>query len=189
LYIDYENHVNQIKNRGLDLAQGRSVNQLYFKAYDRMSQHDVGLFEPEYQKLEACIAECNPGLLIIDPLRYALAMGRGLARSTQEEVFAINAIENISTLRERLNPSFAIILVHPLQKGQELSRNKIKLCDDPLAWIELSFGSQALLAHVDTVMALEQDGDHYVLATVPRAHEPIVVSLEKQDPQCFFRKA
>ena len=100
-------------------------------------------------------------------------------------MFAINAIDNVSSLR-RLCPSLAIILVHSLKKDQELSRNKIKLCDDPRAWIELSFGSQALLAHVDTVMGLEQDDDHYILATLPRAHEPIVVSLEKQDTECFL---
>ena len=150
-----------------------------------MSQRDVGLFGSEYTKLRACIVESQPDLLIIDPLRYALAKQRGPAKGTGEEVLAIKAIDQISQLRD-LNGSLAIILAHHLKKTQEFAKLKIKLDDDPRSWIEQSYGSQALLAHVDTIIGLEQDSDHYTLATVPRSHEPKILHLEKQDSQRFL---
>src|SRR5262249_27022323 len=165
LYIDYENRFNRIKDRGKDLAKGRTVDQLHIKAFDLMSQRDVGLFELGYENLKKYVQATSPELLMIDPLRYALAIGQG--KSTAEESLAMRAIEQISLLRE-VKPQLATILVHHVKKRQDFSeKGSIKLRQDPRSWIEQIYGSQAFLAHADTIWGLEEDGDGYIFATVP----------------------
>lgn len=177
LYVDYENRLARIKDRGLDLANGRAVTQLHIKAFDLMSQRDVGLFGADHANLRNCVREIAPHLLFIDPLRYALAKGQN--KSTAEENLALAAIEQVSALRE-VRSELATVLVHHVKKRQDFSQKAIKLREEPRSWIEQVYGSQALLAHVDTIWGLEEDGDGYVFATVPRSQDPIILRFEKQ---------
>jgi hypothetical protein len=182
LYVDYENRFQRIKERGIELAEGRDVSWILFKAYERMSDRDVGLFRDEYRNLQACVRDSEADLLIIDPLRYALANNN--QGGTTEEKLIINAIDQIAQLREA-NDSLATILVHHIKKRQDFSRQTVKLKDDPRSWIEQCYGSQALTAHVDTIVGLEQDGGGYTFATVPRSHGPMILHLEKEDSPRF----
>ena len=177
LYIDYENRFGRIKDRALDLARGRQVDRLFVKAFDIMSERDVGLTGEEYVNLHGYVRQTNPELVIIDPFRYAFGKTHG--KSLSEESQAVIAIDQLSNLRT-LNPNLASIIVHHVKKRQDFTKASLKLKDDPRSWIEQSYGSQALLAHVDTIWGLEQDGDGHVFATVPRAAEPITIHLEKQ---------
>jgi hypothetical protein len=59
----------------------------------------------------------------------------------------------------------------------------------PRSWIDQIYGSQALLAHVETIIGWEQDGELFTLATVPRSFEPVILTLEKQDGSLRFELA
>lgn len=171
LYIDYENREHRLKDRGLDLAQNHNVQEVYFASYERIFDRDIGLDRVKIQRLEQIVEELMPSLLIIDPLRL----------STVEELLDQRRVVDVLTrLSEvfKVNPRLGILLVHHLTKRQ--SDFSTKLRDDPRAWIEKTYGSQALIAHVETLIGLERDTEGlYTLATVPRSSEPIVWSLEK----------
>lgn len=171
LYVDYENRFYQLKQRGIDLAQGRTVGNLHIKAFDRISDRDVGLSnEQEAGRLAALVQELQPGLLILDPLRYAWG------RDSTDEQTATKLVDVISQLRA-YSPEMAVLLVHHLKKQQD--QLSVRLKNDPRSWIEKVYGSQALLAHVDTIWGLEVEGDGYVFGTVPRSQETLVLALEK----------
>lgn len=178
LYIDYENRFSRIKKRGVDLANGRSVNQfnrLYIKAFELISQRDVGLVNG-YTGLQQCVREIEPAVLIIDPLRFALSLVGG--RSSADESVALEAIEHVTSLRQ-IKPDLATILVHHVKKRQDFTNKSLRLREDPLAWMDQVYGSQALLAHAENLWAIEEDGDGYVFANVPRADDQMVIFLEK----------
>jgi len=70
--------------------------------------------------------------------------------------------------------------VHHLKKKQDFSGKATKLKDDPRSWIEQIYGSQALLAHVDSIWGIEEDNEGFVFATVARSHETVIEWLEKE---------
>ena len=98
---DYENRPWSIKNRGSELLDGRVANNLYFKAYEHLSDRDVGFLDTaEFAQLKELVVDQKPGLLIIDPLRYA----------TGAEIKAENALElmdKVSELRS-LSPTMSL---------------------------------------------------------------------------------
>jgi hypothetical protein len=172
LYIDYENRRHRLKARGVDLAGERRLDNVLFRAFDRIADRNVGLDGDNLKRLTAAVGMVKPALLVIDPLR--------LATSTDllDAGKVVPVLERVSTLQQ-VNPDMGVLLVHHLKKGQgDLS---VKLKADPREWIERAFGSQALLAHVETILGLEQDKEdrRYTLATVPRSSEPLVWALEK----------
>ncbi len=175
LCIDYENRLYRLKERGKDLAKGRKIENLHVKAFDYVSQRDVGLFGKEFEQLKELVQELMPGFLILDPLRYAL---NKINASTAEESLSVQAIDQVSKLHE-INPQMAVVLVHHLKKRQDQG-SRVILRDDPRSWIEQVYGSQALLAHVDTIWGLEEDGDGYTFATVPRSQDPLRLPLVKE---------
>lgn len=174
LYVDFENREAELKKRGLDLAQGRNADNVLIKSFDFVTQRDVGLFGKEAENLATLIARYSPELLVIDPLRFAAPKNS----FSKEEVWAVQAIDAVSRLREG-NPAMAVIIVHHTKKKQNHD-GYVSLIDDPRTWIEYTFGSQALLAHVDNIWGLELNGDGFVFATVPRSHGQLTVRLEKQ---------
>jgi hypothetical protein len=170
-YIDYENRSHRIKARGQDLASGRDVSNVLFAAFNRISERNLGLDGENLDRLKKLLEQLKPNLLIIDPLRLA---GDTDLLDPRKVVTALDTISGLQTI----SPSTGIILVHHLIKGQ--GDFTVKLKDDPRSWVERTFGSQALLAHVETIVGLERDGEGlYTLATVPRSSEPIIWSLEK----------
>jgi hypothetical protein len=172
LYVDYENRTHRLKTRGKDLAQGRQLTEVFFAAYDRIADRNLGLDGDNLARLMQAVAECKPALLVIDPLR--LATSTDLIDSGK----VVGVLECVSKIQQA-NPQLGILLVHHLKKGQ--GDNLISLRSSPRDWVERAFGSQALLAHVETIIGLEQDEDRrYTLATVPRSYEPIVWALEKE---------
>src|SRR5262249_36365088 len=183
LYVDYENRFHALKKRGIDLAQGRQVESLCVKAFEKISQRDVGLFGKEFERLKGYVGELQPSLLIIDPLRYAMSRGG----QTAKEETALAVIDQISRLYEVSSPHMGVVLVHHAKRpqGQII---KSQLLTDPRGWIEEQvYGSQALLAHVDNIWGLEAEGDGHTFGTVPRAQESISLRLEKQpDSQRFL---
>ncbi len=172
LYVDYENRTHRLKTRGNDLAEGRVIKEVFFAAYDRIADRDLGLDGENLERLIRAIREFQPALLVIDPLR--LATSTDLLDSGK----VVGVLENVSKI-QRENPRLGILLVHHLKKGQ--GEGVVTLRANPRDWVERAFGSQALLAHVETIIGLEQDEDrHYTLATVPRSYEPMILALEKQ---------
>ncbi len=178
LYVDYENRFQRIKQRGIDLANGRRVENLYVKAFDRISERDVGLFGPDHVRLADLVKNLQPGLLFIDPLRYALGHAPARAgNSTADEAMALSIIEQVTKLQD-VNPEMTVALVHHLKKAQDSSG--VKLRDNPRSWIDRVYGSQVLLAHVDAIWGLEEDANLYTFGTVPRAQDPLTLLLEKE---------
>jgi AAA domain len=172
LYVDYENRMHRIKTRGLDLAKGRDVKKVHFAAYDRISERKLGLDGANLQRLKEAVKILQPILLIIDPLRLATSVDLMDANKV------VPLLEHAAQLQD-ICPKMAILLVHHLKKGQ--SDPQAPLRKDPRDWIERAWGSQALLAHVETIIGLEQDGDRkYTLATVPRSYEPVIWALDKE---------
>ena len=181
LYVDYENRPHRLKQRGIDLAGGRTVDDLILVAYESISDRNVGLFGKEFDRLHSIVTDLHPGLLILDPLRYA-----AFKDSTDEQV-ALKIIDRVAQLRDG-NPEMAVILVHHLKKDQ--GNLTAQLRDDPRAWIERVYGSQVLLAHTENIWGLEHDETGYVFGTVPRSEESFVVMLEKvPDSQRFTLSA
>ncbi len=178
LYTDYENRPYRLRQRGVDIAQGRPVNYIAYIAFDRISDRNVALIGEGFDHLQDIVGELGPGLLIIDPLRYAI-----LADSSDERA-TVEALDQISHLGDR-NPGLAVLLVHHLKKAQDNLTPELR--DDPRAWIDRVYGSQALIAHVETIWGLEHDDDGYALGTVSRSEESFVLGLEKEsDSQRFI---
>jgi hypothetical protein len=172
LYVDYENRRHRIKSRGEDLGAGRDLSNVLFASYDHISEKTLGLDGEDLTRLRGVVEEIQPALLIIDPLR--LATSGSMAEKDTEVVKVVSTISGLLDV----SPRTGILLVHHLKKGQRAEQ--VKLFDDPRTWVERTFGSQALLAHVETIIGLERDDDTmYTLATVPRSYEPIVWTLEK----------
>jgi hypothetical protein len=180
LYVDYENRPYRLKGRSLDIAQGRKLDNIAVVAYERISDRDVSLFGDGYVRLKEIVRDLQPGLLIIDPLRYAVD------KDSSEERPAIEALDRVAELREA-NSRLAVLLPHHLKKAQESLSPQ--LSTDPRAWIDKVYGSQALLAHVETIWGLEQDkdGEGLTFGTVSRSEETIILGLEKEAESQRFR--
>lgn len=180
LYVDYENRPYRLKVRSLDIAQGRKLDNIAVVAYERISDRDVALFGDGYVRLKEIVTDLQPGLLIIDPLRYAVD------KDSSEERPAIEALDRVAELRDA-NSHLAILLPHHLKKAQESLSPQ--LSTDPRAWIDRVYGSQALLAHVETIWGLEQDkdGEGFTFGTVSRSEETIILGLEKEAASQRFR--
>ena len=172
LYIDYENRLDNLKKRGEDLLQGRTGENLHIKSFERIADKDVGLAnQKERDSLSALVELHQPTLLIIDPLRLAWA------RDLMEDQNALKLLAYVSLL-QKSNQGMSVILVHHCRKAQEAT--PVKLQSDPRSWIEKSYGSQALIAHVDSIWGLEEDGDGYIFASIARAHDGLLLRLEKE---------
>jgi hypothetical protein len=171
LYVDYENRPHRLKERGMDLAKGGALDNIIFKSYDLISERDVGLFGAEFERLQEIAEAVSPGLLIIDPLRFAV-----LRESTDERA-AVDALDQVSKLRVA-NPAMAVLLVHHLKKAQENFTPVLR--NDQRAWIEQVYGSQALLAHVETICGLEHDEAGYAFGTVSRSEDSFIIGLERE---------
>jgi len=124
-------------------------------------------------RLQYAVQSYQPTLLVIDPLRLATSEDLTDAKKV------VPILERASRLQQE-NTKLGILLVHHLKKGQ--GDTQLCLKDDPREWIDRSFGSQALLAHVETIIGLEQGEERqYTLATVPRSYEPLIWALEKEN--------
>jgi hypothetical protein len=170
VYIDYENRTHRLKKRGEELGSGRKITDVFFAAYDRIADRNLGLDGEDLKRLMAAVDEHKPSLLVIDPLRLATSMDLVDAGKV------VGVLENASMI-QRNNPWLGIVLVHHLKKLQ--GDGTVSLRSNPRDWVDRAFGSQALLAHVETIIGLEQDEDRqYTLATVPRSYEPLTWALE-----------
>jgi AAA domain len=172
LYTDYENRPYRLRERGLDMAQGRPVDNVAYIAFDRISDRNVALIGEDFNHLQDIVGELGPGVLVIDPLRYAV-----LADSSDERA-TVEALDQVSRLGDR-NAGLAVLLVHHLKKTQDNNLTP-ELRKDPRAWIDRVYGSQALIAHVETIWGLEHDDVGYALGTVSRSEESFVLGLEKE---------
>jgi putative DNA primase/helicase len=172
LYLDFENRPHVLKARGKDLGQNRLLDDVYFASWDRIAERDLGLDGENFTRLKKAVSELKPALLIIDPLRLATSMDTNEARG------AVQLLERASELLA-IQPKMAILIIHHVKKNQD-PKNGLKLRADPREWMDKVHGSQALLAHVETIIGFEQDEeDLFTLATVPRSSNSITWALEK----------
>jgi AAA domain-containing protein len=178
LYVDYENRPSRLKERATDIGQGRSLDQVIYLAFDAISDRSVALFGDKFETLEYIVEELSPGLLVIDPLRFAIE------KDSSDERAAVDALDQVSKLRAN-NPKLAVLLVHHLKKAQDNFTPELR--NDPRAWIERVYGSQALLAHVETIWGLEHDEAGYAFGTVSRSEDSFVLALEKEPESQRFR--
>jgi hypothetical protein len=173
LSIDYENRLPQLKKRGIDLVRGRLVENLFYKAYDFISDRDTGLDGEGFSFLQSMVRKVCPGLLIIDPLRFAIE------DQTSDERVAVNALDRVSKLRKN-NPQMAVLLVHHLKKAQGDFTPSLR--GDMRSWVDRIYGSQALLAHVETIWGLENDESGCTLGTLSRSEDSFTIDLA-QEPE------
>jgi AAA domain len=183
LMVDYENRPIQVKHRGKMILNGRDTGgNLFVKSFPYLTKRDVGLSGKEHNAMLQLVQMHRPDVLLIDPLRYA-APKNGAAK---EENWAVETIDAIDKLRT-VNPQLTVIVVHHVRKTNADEKGP-SLRDDPRTWIERTYGSQALIGHVDSIWGLEaeKDGD-YTFATVPRSHGLIVLKLDKApDSEVFM---
>jgi hypothetical protein len=183
LLIDYENRPAALKHRGLLLLRDRDTgDNLIVRSFESLTKRDVGLSGKEHQKLLQEVRTHEPDILLIDPLRYAAPK----TAQAKEEAWAIETIDAIDKLRSA-NPRLTVIVVHHVRKA-EGDAQKTSLRDDPRSWIERTYGSQALIGHVDSIWGLEAEHDGgYTFATVPRSHGLITLKLDKEpDAEVFI---
>ncbi len=172
LYVDYENRAHRVKARGLDLARGRNVQDVFYLAYDRISERELGLDGKQLEPLKEAVKLLQPALLVIDPLRLSTSI------DFTDPNKVVDALRRVSSIQDEC-PQTAILLVHHRTKSNQ--EHTVRLQDDPRAWIDRTYGSQALIAHVETIIGLERDTEGlYTLATVPRSSEPLTWMLEKE---------
>jgi hypothetical protein len=172
LYVDYENRPYRIQERAKDLLESAAVPDVIFYALNSLSDRDIGLLKPEdFEKLEQLISEQKPGLVVIDPLRYAV-------NGELDEPNSMKVIEQVAELKQT-NPSMAVVLVHHTRKSHgDGSAQSLKT--NPRGWMDKVYGSQALLAHVETIWGLEKNDDSYTFATVPRSQSGLNLILRKE---------
>src|SRR5262249_53681626 len=160
LYVDYENRPAQIKERALDLLDGRDASNVLVKSFDFLTERDVGLEGMAAERLRRLVSEHEPEFLVLDPLRFTAPN-----EASKDVSWAISVVDQVSNLRKPC-PQMSVLIVHHLKKA---NGDLIKLRDDPRSWIEKAYGSQALIAHVENIWGLEVDEESYTLATVPRS--------------------
>jgi len=182
LMVDYENRPVALKRRGGMILKGRdTAGNLLVKTFPYLTKRDVGLSGKEHNAMLQVVQLYQPDVLLIDPLRYA-APKSGQAK---EENWAVETIDAIDKLRA-VNPQLTVIVVHHVRKANAEEKGP-SLKDDPRTWIERTYGSQALIGHVDSIWGLEagRDGD-YTFATVPRSHGLITLKLDKEPDSEVF---
>jgi hypothetical protein len=175
LYIDFENQGVQIQKRLIDLRRDRAGSKVFVTHFERASaiNRGIGLFGENGKRLGELISEHLPEVLVIDPLRYA-AVGGGKNNEESGAMAVIDAVAELSAL----NPKMATLIIHHLRKAQDGVGQKLR--DDPRSWIERTFGSQALIAHVDNIWGLAAESEGFTFATVPRSHAELIVRMEKR---------
>jgi hypothetical protein len=178
-YVDYENRPYHLQKRVRNLLKGdEAPNNFYYYALENLIERDLSLgIEENFNRLELKIDELKPGLLVIDPLRYA-------ADGEIDEKGALRIVERVAKLKS-INSAMAVILVHHLRKSTgESGQTLLKV--DPRTWIDNVYGSQALLAHVESIWGMQGDDDGYTFATVARSHRGQNIRLSKNpDSQEF----
>ena len=178
-YIDYENRPYRIKARAIDVAKGRPAKNVIIKAFDSISDRDFTLFGSGFERLRKVVAEIEPQVLIIDPLRLAIE------KDSSDERSAVDALDHVAKLRSH-NPELTVLLIHHVKKAQSNDNLIADLRTDPRSWIDKIYGSQALLAHAENIWGLEHDHGGYAFGTVSRSEESFVIALEKEpDSQRF----
>jgi hypothetical protein len=172
LYVDYENRPYRLQERVRDMIGENIPPDVTFYALNRLSDREVGLRkDEEYEALQEIVHGIKPGLLVIDPLRYAVS-------GDLDEPTSLKILDNVSRLKE-INPDMATVLVHHTKKSQG-EATAVKLKADPRNWVDKVYGSQALLAHVETIWGLEKEDDSYSFATVPRSQAGLNLVLTKE---------
>jgi hypothetical protein len=177
MYVDYENKPVRLSKRLRDAARRRDLSKAdcLIRAYDRLHERDVDLSQ-QFPRLLDAVRQEQPGLFVIDPLRLAMPK----AGSSQDETIARDIIEKCSQL-QACAPGLSILIVHHLKKSQENGFSE-RLKDNPHAWIENIYGSQALIAHVDSIWGLEACGigGTYTFASVSRSFDERIITLSKE---------
>jgi hypothetical protein len=170
-YIDYENRPYRLQQRVLGLLNGEQPpDDLCFYALNNLSDRDLSLgLDDNFDRLYSQVQELKPGLLVIDPLRYA-------SDGELDEKHSLEIVERVAQLK-RDNPAMAVVLVHHLRKSGDSTSARLKL--DPRSWVDKVYGSQALLAHVEAIWGMEKDDDGYTFATVPRSQAVLNLRLSK----------
>ena len=79
LYVDYENRAHRIKSRGEDLARGRKLDGVYFAAYDRIADRDLGLDGSYLDRLSGVNYFSRSATIILPYRRQLLSFHRGSA--------------------------------------------------------------------------------------------------------------
>jgi archaellum biogenesis ATPase FlaH len=153
-YVDLENQPQHVKSRlqalcvsipGYDWQE-----RLFVASYDTLAQNVFSMHPEGFKYLSLAVEEFKPDVMIIDPLRL---FGAGDLNDAQ---VVVRFLKKISELRQ-IRPGLTIIIVHHLRK--EDRKSKLKLREAPEQWIEEASGSQALIAHVDSIWGLEMDRD------------------------------
>ncbi len=174
LYIDFENRPRAIKHSLLSLADVVDIgDSLVIQAYERISHRDLALSGKGLACLQVLVGEQQPSLLIIDPLRLALSAETSLL----DDKHLVKIIDACQGLTEHV-PDMSVVLVHHLKKKQR-DDSSLPLHENPGDWIDRVFGGQALLAHVEFILGLEEQDEGYCLASVQRSQEERILFLDK----------
>jgi hypothetical protein len=184
LYVDYENKPRRLGSRLLEAANGRNLaeSDCLIRAYDHLHERDLDL-SSKFSGLQAAVQRYQPGLLVIDPLRLAMPT----IGDSKDEKPILEVIGKCAQL-QALAPGLSILIVHHLKKGQDRGELGVRLKDNPRSWIENAYGSQALIAHVDSIWGLEVSAAEgiYTFASVARSFGERIITLAKEPDSARF---
>jgi RecA-family ATPase len=155
LYIDMENQPLHLRERYRQISGSIPGNDWYRRleiaAFDSLAENVFGLNRGGFKRLMLAVEAFDPDLVIIDSLR----LFGGIDLKDEQKV--VQFLIRLAELR-RIKKSLSIILAHHLRK-QDRKGKSVKLSHSPTEWIEDVSGSQALIAHVDSIWGLEQERD------------------------------
>jgi AAA domain len=185
LLLDFENKPSGVKARFAAMSEPHdSDNRISIYAPETLAESNVNVTEAGIRTLDRLLAQCNPGVLIIDTWRLFVG------GDENESQVIVDALKALSRVRQTRRP-LATVLVHHLRK--EKSNAPVRLREDPYTWVEAVSGHHALVSHVDACFGLERematDGELIVFGGVARNAATSALLLEEDDATLRFALA
>ena len=153
LYLDLENKGGELQERLQEFGKnvpGDWRDRIHFYAPETLADN-VFTFTPKgFARMRLAVQKYQPDLVILDSLR--LFLGHNDPNDGQT---AVSILKKVSTLRQ-INPRLSIMIIHHLRKFDPKG-SLVNLQTEPEIWIESASGSQAWIAHVDSIWGLEVD--------------------------------
>ncbi len=156
LYIDMENQPLHLRERYRQVSSTIKGNDWYKRfeiaAFDSLAGNVFGLDQGGLRRLTLAVEAFDPDLVIIDSLRLFGGV------ELKDEIQVVQFLTRLAELR-RIKKSLSTILAHHLRK-QDRKGKAVKLSQSPTEWIDDVSGSQALVAHVDSIWGFELEREN-----------------------------
>jgi AAA domain len=187
LFLDLETPADMLYERlkkfaGGDIASISNSNNIFFYCPENLAASRVGLIGDAFDNLREFVRSVKPDVLFID--NYRLLSGGSKENEAGEVVEDFKKISSLKGVNADKN--LAIVLVHHLRK-MGTNESRVTLKENPHQWLEAVSGSSAFIAHLETTLGLEKDGDNiYTLAGIRRNGPEPLLCLESSPDNLKF---